>query len=93
MMKLNPLSQCEYCKCDLWNNDEIAYCSNCRIVFDSGEQYFEETICIICGNKLHEHDVPIILFSNPQKTFDESCFKQLVNDGVITLSTINQNEK
>ena len=86
MMKLNPNSQCQYCKAELWCNEDITYCSDCRIVFDSGEQYFEQTVCVSCGNKLHEDDVPIILFSNPQKTFDESCFKQLIELGVITIN-------
>ncbi len=86
MMKLNPNSQCQHCKAELWYNDEIVYCSNCRIIFDSGEQYFEQTICLSCGNKLHDDDVPIILFSKPQKTFDESCFKELIKSGVLSIN-------
>lgn len=83
-MKLNPYTKCQFCGGNLWTNEEISYCSDCRII---DGVHFEQTVCIECGNKLHENDVPIILFSNPQKTFDETCFKKLIDDGIIKLES------
>lgn len=84
MMLLNPLSKCQFCENNLWTNDQITYCSDCRVI--DGE-FFDQTVCIVCGNKLHEDDVPIIQFSKPQQTFDESCFKRLVDEGIIKLES------